>query len=498
MIRASPTLEYLAALSAIFDLANGFAEDKSLLTAAFARDLAIEAGLARDERAAVFLAALLRHLGCTAYTHAESALAPDDIHLRFRLIHAESWHISELVAAVSAAGGDGAALGEIGAAPAEIRDDWTREVCGAARLLGEQLRAGPTVVQALDEVFERWDGSGAPRGRRGEEISRVGRVAQVAHVAVVFWLAGRGAIAAEALRKRAGNALDPQLADLAIGHLARLDDLAADPLAARAVEGAELCASTDEIAAAFGDFADLQTPHTRGHSRRVAAIAGEGAARLGLPAAEQREVRLAAHLHDLGNVAVPTSIWTRARPLRPTEQERARSHAYLTERILASAAPLAGVARIAGAHHERLDGSGYYRGVTGDTLGRASRLLAAADVLSAMEEPRPHRPAMRRAEAARELRAMAQRGALDAACVEAVLGEKRTPASDSAAALTARELDVLRKLARGKTNKEIAQDLGISDRTVQHHTIRIYEKLGVDTRAAATLLAVQRGLLDPV
>src|SRR5262249_17572370 len=115
--------------------------------------------------------------------------------------------------------------------------------------------------------------------------------------------------------------------------------------------------------------------------------------------------------------------------------------------------------------------------------------------------PRPHRPARRRSDAARELRKMARDGALDPSTVEAVLATLSEPGAAvpaAVASLTAREIDVLRKLARGMTNKEIAAALGISDRTVQHHTIHIYGKLGVDTRAAATLLAARHGLLEPV
>jgi HD-GYP domain-containing protein (c-di-GMP phosphodiesterase class II) len=228
-------------------------------------------------------------------------------------------------------------------------------------------------------------------------------------------------------------------------------------------------------------------------------VVEEAGAKLGLPAPERRDARLAAHLHDLGQVAVATSIWTRPRLLRPTELERARSHVYFTERILASAPPLVSVARIAGAHHERLDGSGYHRGQKQSAIPRTARLLAAADAMCGMQEERPHRPAKSREAAAMELRGMAKGGLLDPDCVDAVLatfGERRASSASPAPSLTARETDVLKLLAVGKTNKEIAQSLGISDRTVQHHTVHIYGKLGVNTRAAAALLAARYGVLD--
>ena len=147
----------------------------------------------------------------------------------------------------------------------------------AARVLSEQLRLGPLVSRALDEVFERWDGAGSPKRVGGEALSRVGRVAQVAHVAAVFWLAGGRELAQDTLRARAGTLLDPRMAELAVGLVLRLDE--DDFLDARLDAVAKLPATLalettiEDIAQAFGDFADLQTPFTRGHSRAVARVA---------------------------------------------------------------------------------------------------------------------------------------------------------------------------------------------------------------------------------
>jgi HD-GYP domain-containing protein (c-di-GMP phosphodiesterase class II) len=330
-------------------------------------------------------------------------------------------------------------------------------------------------------------------------------VAQIAHVAVVFWLAGGRELAQDTLRTRSGKSLDPRMAEFAVGRVQRLeqDDFLDTRLEAVARMPATLALETsiEDIAQAFGDFADLQTTFTRGHSRAVARVADAAAAHLGLPGAERQTLKLAAHLHDIGQVAVATSVWTRARPFRPTERERARSHVYFTERVLASAAPLESVAKVAGAHHERLDGTGYHRGLKQAAIVRAARLLAVADAACGMQEARPHRAALSRDATAKLLREQVKEGALDEDCVVAVLaalGERRSAASATAPSLTERELDVLRLLATGKTNKEIAQSLGISGRTVQHHTIHIYEKLGVDTRAAAALLAVRHGLVEAI
>ncbi len=174
-------------------------------------------------------------------------------------------------------------------------------------------------------------------------------------------------------------------------------------------------------------------------------------------------------------------------------------HVYYVERIFNRPEPLRRVGLLAATHHERLDGSGYHRGVGGTMLAVPARALAAADAYHAMTQPRPYREALSGAEAARELRPDATAGRLDPAAVEAVLstaghapGRSR---SGGPAGLTAREADVLTLLAQGLPNKGIARQLGISPKTVGNHVERIYAKLGVSNRAAAAMRAMQHGLV---
>ena len=180
------------------------------------------------------------------------------------------------------------------------------------------------------------------------------------------------------------------------------------------------------------------------------------------------------------------------------EWEQVRLHSYHSERLLTRISALADLARTAASDHERLDGSGYHRGVGGSQLPPAARILAVADIWCAMNEPRAHRPSRTRAEAAQSLRDEASAGKLDGQAVDAVLGavgERPRPAGEPPAGLTAREVEVLRLLARGLTNKETAQRLAISPKTVGRHVESIYSKIGASTRAAAALFAVEHDLL---
>ena len=173
-------------------------------------------------------------------------------------------------------------------------------------------------------------------------------------------------------------------------------------------------------------------------------------------------------------------------------------HPYLTERMLQQSAALAPLGAIAVQHRERLDGSGYPRGLSGTAISRPARILGAADAYQAMREPRPHRPARSADDAGAELRAEVAAGRLDGDAVEAVLGaagHRVARRRDGPAGLTTREVEVLRLLARGLSNKEIAERLVISPKTAGNHIEHIYAKIGASNRARASLFAMQHGLL---
>jgi HD-GYP domain-containing protein (c-di-GMP phosphodiesterase class II) len=245
----------------------------------------------------------------------------------------------------------------------------------------------------------------------------------------------------------------------------------------------------DDIARALAIFADMKCPTFLGHSTGVAALCERAAGHMDIAADETRTLRWAALLHDIGRLGVPNSVWTRPGPLDWAQWERVRLHDYYTERVLSPIPALATVTSVAVAAHERTDGSGY-RTRAGRSLSISARLLAVADVAHAMGEERPHRPALDSAAIARELVGEAREGRFDAKAVDAVLaslGVETRTAPRSLNGLSEREVDVSRLLARGKTNKEIADLLGISVRTVHNHVAHIFDKLGVHSRSGAAI-----------
>jgi DNA-binding CsgD family transcriptional regulator len=184
------------------------------------------------------------------------------------------------------------------------------------------------------------------------------------------------------------------------------------------------------------------------------------------------------------------------------EWEQVRLHPYYTERIFSRAPALAPLGALAALHHERLDGSGYHRRLPGSQLPPAARILAAADAYHALTEPRPHRPAHPPEAAAAEIGREVQAGRLDRDAVNAVLSAAghrvRTVRHAWPGGLSEREVEVLRLLARGHSNRQMAPILSISEKTVSHHIQHIYDKLDVSTRAAATLFAMRHDLLTDI
>jgi HD-GYP domain-containing protein (c-di-GMP phosphodiesterase class II) len=241
-------------------------------------------------------------------------------------------------------------------------------------------------------------------------------------------------------------------------------------------------------------------PFTFGHSRAVGALADAAGRRIGLPAADIRELRWSGYTHDIGELAVPVSTWMKAGPLTARETDSARLHPYHGERTLAA---LGGEGKVVASlvlrHHECLDGNGYHRGVRGTDLSPAARILAAAEAFQTAREARPHRPALSDAAAASKLRSAVREGRLCTDAVEAVLACAGQPArrahTERLAGLTPREIEVLRLIAAGHTAKGAARELDIAPKTADNHIQSLYSKIGVTTRAAAALYALERGLV---
>jgi HD-GYP domain-containing protein (c-di-GMP phosphodiesterase class II) len=507
--------EVIAALSLATDLAMGQPLEFALKSCVLGMRLGEALGLSPQEMAEVHCHSLLRYIGCNAETYSLVALFGDEIALRQDFARIDMGRAPEVLGVVLRH----LRRANAGAPPLDLawalmRGLATSQAVAAANIAGhcevaERLAArlgfDSGVIRNLGQIYERWDGKGLPQGLRGEAIAPAVRVVTLAQDAIVLREAHGDEAAIAVVRRRRGTAYDPRMADRFCNHaadlLSGLDGMASWDAVLALEPGArpELSEQAfDEACLAVADFVDIKSPYALGHSRVVGELAAEAARRCRLPEADAVALRRAGYLHDIGQVGITTRIWVKPGPLTDSEREQVRLHPYYAERVLAKSAPLARLGAIAGAHHERLDGSGYHRGVRGAVLSPAARILAAAEVYQAMTEPRPHRSAHSIDAAAATLQREARAGRLDSDAVAAVLNAAghRVSASPRAlvADLTAREIEVLRLIARGKSMKEIARELGISPKTVDNHIQHLYLKIGARTRAGATLYAIEHGL----
>ncbi|HWC33538.1 MAG TPA: HD domain-containing phosphohydrolase [Mycobacteriales bacterium] len=504
-------VEVLAALSLTTDIASGVPLEKGLRTCAVATAFGRELGLAQDELATVFHTALLRAIGCTSHASENAAQFGDDIAF-------QAW-LKEIDF------GDEAALGrqlrrfahwaEESKRPALVADFIATAptvgpranlaACEVGRALGPRLGLPSAAVLALDNVYERWDGKGIPGVRAGDDLPIASRIVHLAEQAVLVAAEGGGleAVVAE-IRHRSGGHLDPDL----VTAFAAAPEPALAPLAERDILAAVIAAEPGTVSMAGDDVVlqmcralacvvDLKGKYLLGHSDHVATIARTAARLAGLDSDAQNQIETAGLLHDIGRAGVPSSVWDLPGPLTDADWERVRLHTYWTSRVLERCPALASLAPLAASHHEHLDGSGYHRGCRATELDFTQRLLAAADALAELTEPRPERAAMRLPDAAAQLEDHAREGRLDPRAVSAVveaagLPRRRPPLPND---LSEREVDVLRLVARGMTNQQIADELVLSPRTVGNHLARVYDKIGRRSRAGAAVFAIEHGLV---
>ena len=403
------TSELLAALSVALDLTEGQRAGHALHTAYLGLRLADRIGLPGETRRAVLYTALLKDAGCSSNAAAVTRIfGIDDQELKARQAVAGRSLLAMAYLSIRSLPNE--------PLPLQVRRLITLALSGTReRRAVEELRCergagiarkigcSDDVAEAIMDLHEHWDGRGLPRGLRGETIPLLSRIVAVCAGLDIFASVRGPAAARRVIRERRGRWYDP---DLTARLLELCDDGLLDELGApsiredvfsadgdRAIAFAD-DADIDRIASAFADIVDAKSPWTGRHSQRVATIGERLARRLGFAGDRLRDVRIGALLHDLGKLGVPNTILDKRAPLVPDEWAAIKRHPQLGREILEQIDLFSAVAEIAACHHERLDGKGYSRGLSAESLGLSARVVAVADVFEAMTADRPYRPAM--------------------------------------------------------------------------------------------------------
>jgi HD-GYP domain-containing protein (c-di-GMP phosphodiesterase class II) len=506
--------EIVGTLAMATDLGLGLPIEHAIRACLMSLEIGRRVGMATAELGELYYLTLLRMLGCTSgssdnayFFGDEVAFGRDTQHLDYGDSSAFGAWVMGSFAAERPPHEREQSIAQLFSYTPEKRESALRGHCEVAQMLASRLGFGGSVVEGLALVFERWDGSGAPNGVPGTNQPLAVRVMHLCNELEIHYRLGGLAGAVAMAHQRSGTALEPALVSTfcadpggvlgVVGRASLWDDLlAAEPEPHRLADDTAFL----EAARVMGDFADLKSIHLAGHSTSVETLTMAAAERLNLDPAECLMLRVAALAHDLGRVTVSSAIWDKPGPLNDSEWEAVRLHPYYSERLLSRARTLAQAGQLAGMHHERVDGGGYHRGTRAAAQSIAGCLIATADVYSAIRQPRAHRPALDPEQAAAELRRMARDGELDTTAVNAVLAaagdtgrpvRRRWPAD-----LTDREVDVLRRIAVGGSIQAAAADLHLAPKTVDFHLQNIYSKVGITSRAAATLFAIQNDLLQ--
>ncbi|MCI0436631.1 MAG: HD domain-containing protein [Gemmatimonadetes bacterium] len=410
--------DLMACLSVATDLGMGQPADYAMTSCVVAMRLGDALGFDTPTLQDVCYETLLCYVGCNADTGWFASLFGDEITLRTEYAPVDSADMPSVLEVLrrsirrASAGMDAGSVEQATArafeALPEVMTSFFPGHCEVARRLSTRMGFPESFVDTVGQIYARWDGKGVP-SLAGEAIAPALLCASLAQDAVTFHRLGGVPAATAIARDRSGGAHAPHMVEVfckrANTLLSGIQDaprwtevLDLEPGERRVLDDDGLDTALEAVA----DFSDIKSPWFLEHSRGVAALAERAGAIFGLPADDTRMLRRAALVHDIGKTGISAGTWGKAEPFSESEWEAVRLHPYYTGRVFTRSAPLAPIGATAALHHERLDGSGYYRNLPAAMLPAPSRVLAAANRFRTLVEARAHRPALSPERAARQ------------------------------------------------------------------------------------------------
>jgi putative nucleotidyltransferase with HDIG domain len=403
--------EVLSALTLALDMTEGQPPGHSVRCCWIGLQIAEELGLDDTQTWELYYTLLLKDLGCSSNAARICELyLVNDLTFKqdFKLINGS---LPQALRFVMSHTGLKAGLAErfraiinIFQNGGEISKELIETRCQRGADIARKMRFGEAVATGIHSLDEHWDGSGKPEGLRGQDIPLYSRIALLAQVVDVFQMSDDADAARKEIENRSSTWFDPTLV-AAFKRVATRpsfwDSLNGDDVQDIIVELEPLQQAArvdddylDDIAAGFAEVVDSKSPFTKGHSERVTLFTDLIAEELGLSTEHRRWLKRAALLHDIGKLGVSNTILDKPGKLDADEWVAIRNHATQTEAILARISVFRQLAPIAGAHHEKLNGTGYPKGLKGDEIALESRILAVADIFDALTADRPYRAAM--------------------------------------------------------------------------------------------------------
>jgi len=431
--------ELIASLSYALDITEGQSPGHCLRCCWVGMQIGRQAGLSEEQLWELYYVVLLKDLGCSsnAARICEMYLTDDRNFKRDWMLVDDS--LPKVLGFVLKHTGLKAGLAErfrnvmrIVRDGRTLQDEFVATRCQRGAEIARLLRFPESVAAGIYSLDEHFNGNGKPERLAGEDIPLYSRIALMAQVVDVFHTESGRESAMEEVRTRSGQWFDPRL--VAAFEAAARPETFWQTLAGPDIERAVTALLADgpdqqyvldddyldDIAAAFGQVVDAKSPYTSGHSERVALYTDMIAESLGLSDERRRWLKRGALLHDVGKLGVSNSVLDKAGKLDAEEWEAVKKHAHYTETILGSIGAFRELAAIAGAHHEKLDGTGYPRGLAGSEIPIETRIITTADIFDAITAERPYRGAIPIPQALEIMRKTVGT-ALDADCFEALV-----------------------------------------------------------------------------
>jgi HD-GYP domain-containing protein (c-di-GMP phosphodiesterase class II) len=432
------TSDIISALSFALDLTEGQPMGHAVNCCVIGMRIAEKLALSQEMRSDLYYALLLKDAGCSNNAARMAQIFGGDDTKAKREVKVTDWSrvtfdgLQYLMRNVMPGG---SALERILRMATIVvnRDEQTKELmelrCERGASIARRMGFNETTANAIFALDEHWDGKGFPNGLRGEEIPLFARILSVAQTLEVFVTVNDVHDAFATLRERIGTWFDPVVARAAaeLESDADLWKSLSDGSSRTIAMGLEpedrVLFATDEkiesVCGAFAEIIDAKSPYTHRHSLGVEAAAQAIGTRLGLPQKEMTILHRAALLHDIGKLSVPNTILDKPCKLTAQEWEVVRLHPYYTQRILERVSGFQHLAFLASSHHEKLDGSGYYRNLRATQMPMAARALVVADIYDALAAKRPYRDALP-TEKVLEIMSKEVPHALDADCFAAL------------------------------------------------------------------------------
>lgn len=502
--------EGLGVLALAADAATGRPQGSGLTAAVVAAEFSRRLGDDVATQKDAYHYALLRFIGCTITSHETGMLSiGDDQGLAVATLLSD-WadradvkkNLNHFVALDAPEEERDAAFEYFCDILPDAALDFATGHCRHAYLLVRRLPISKAVLESIPYYYGRWDGKVFPYG--GLSLPYLQRLQRITELAELVRRTSNPSRAKEVVAAKLGHELDPDLGAKFLEHADEVFRAASKTPEFEnfvAAEPGERVLMTpkcrDTLAEIAADMTDQKALCFFSHSRRVAGLAAQAGQIAKMSKGDVENLRLAALVHDIGKCAVNNRIWYKETDLAVSERLEMERHTFQTQFYLSHGNPFSQWAKTAASVQERADGSGYHRGVQLTDLG--ANILAVANEYDELTHGMPNRPAISADRAADQLNAQSRGKRFQATAVSAVLQAAGHKVSDTQASLpfgiTRREAQVLTRLAKSETTAEIAQTLGISPKTADHHIQNIYNKTGIRARPALALFALEHGIV---